>query len=63
MSYSIYKQNDDVKAYVTEFVCDSEADVANLPTDKQRVFPGSTAVITATSEVYMLNASYRWVKL
>ncbi|MBO7079698.1 MAG: hypothetical protein J6W64_07825 [Bacilli bacterium] len=61
--YSIYKKNDNISAYVSEFVCDTVADIATLPTDKRSVYPGSTCLVAATSEVYVLNASFQWVKL
>lgn len=51
--YRLYKQNDDVSAYVSEFVADTEADVANLPTT---VYPGSLCLITSTSDVYVMDA-------
>jgi hypothetical protein len=50
--YSIIKQNDNISAYVTEFVVDNEEDIQELPTN---VFPGSTCIVTSTSNVYMLN--------
>ena len=59
----LYKQNDNVSAYVKEFVAETEADVANLPTDKSEVYPGSTCIVTETSNVYILNPQYQWVKL
>lgn len=58
--YRLYKQNDDIQAYVTEFIADTEADVANLPTT---VYPGSTCIVANTATVYILNASNQWVKL
>lgn len=58
--YRLYKQNDDVAAYVSEFVADSASDIQNLPTN---VYPGSTCLITSTSDVYILNAQKQWVKL
>ena len=39
-----------------EFVCDTVADVANLP----ECIPGSTAVVV-TGEVYIVNAQGEWV--
>lgn len=41
-----------------EYICDTEADVANLP----KCCPGSTAVVVATGNLYVVNASYQWVK-
>ena len=58
--YRLYKQNDDVAAYVSEFVADTADDVKDLPTS---VYPGSTCLITSTSDVYILNAQKKWVKL
>lgn len=60
---SMYKQNDNISAYVSEFVCDTVADIADLPTEKNKVYPGSTALVAATGEVYILNASREWVLL
>lgn len=57
--FSVVKQNDHTAVYVTEYVADTEADIADLPTD---VYPGSTCTVTATSAVYMLNNSGTWVK-
>jgi len=60
---SMYKQNDNIAAYVSDFICDTVADIANLPTSKNSVYPGSTCLVAGTSEVYVLNANYQWVKL
>lgn len=60
---SMYKQNDNISAYVSDFVCDTEADITSLPTKPNKVYPGSTCLVASTSEVYVLNASYEWVKL
>ncbi len=57
---SVIKQNDNVSAYVTEFVADTEADIATLPTD---VFPGSTCIVAETANVYILNSKREWIKL
>lgn len=58
--FDVYKQNDNISAYVTEYVADTEADIADLPTT---VYPGSTCIVTETSSVYMLSANHQWVKL
>lgn len=42
-----------------EFLCDYEADLANLPTD---CGVGSTARVIETSKVYMLNSAGEWIK-
>lgn len=59
--YSVIKQNDNISAYVTEFIVDTEADIATLPT--KDVFPGSTCIVAETSNVYILNSKKEWVKL
>jgi hypothetical protein len=43
---------------VFEFIADTEADVASLPQCK----PSSTALVCATGNVYIVNASGEWVK-
>lgn len=58
---SIIKQNDNISAYVTEFVADTEADIEKLPT--HAVAPGSTCIVAETSNVYILNTKHEWVKL
>lgn len=40
-----------------EFLVDTEADVNSLP----KCCTGSTALVTATGNVYIVNASGRWV--
>lgn len=41
-----------------EFLVDTDADVANLP----ECCPGSTALVAATGNVYIVNASGNWVE-
>lgn len=60
---NIIKKNDNISAYVTEFVADTEDDIATLPTSVDKVYPGSTCIVTATANVYMLNNQGQWVKL
>ena len=57
---NVTKQNDNVSAYVTEFIADTEDDIQKLPTD---VYPGSTCIVAATSNVYILNNEKQWIKL
>ena len=57
---SIYKQNDKISTYVTEFICDTVADIVNLPTEKNKVYPGSAALVASTGDIYILNASRKW---
>lgn len=47
-------QND----YVCEYVVDTATDIANLPSCCTK----STALVASTGEVYIVNASGRWVK-
>lgn len=58
---NIIKQNDNVSAYITEFVADTEDDIKDLPT--KDIFPGSICIVVATSNVYMLNNNYEWKML
>ena len=44
--------------YKREFICDTEADVENLP----QCCPMSTAVVADSGSVYIVNASGNWVK-
>lgn len=60
--FRLMKQNNNIAVYVTEFVADEEADIADLPTDDS-VYPGSVCIVTATSNVYMLNNKKEWKKL
>ena len=43
---------------VFEFIADTETDVSSLPQCK----PSSTALVCATGNVYIVNASGQWVK-
>lgn len=57
MAYSTF--NYTANNYV-EFICDTESDIENLPTDNS---PGSTAFVVDTAKVYMLNNQKEWVSL
>lgn len=59
--YNVMQQNSHITAYVTQFIADTEADIADLPTDE--VSPGSTCIVAATSTVYILNNQGEWVAL
>lgn len=51
-------------SYVVEILADSDADIANLPTKASAgIEAGSTCIVVATSEVYILNNQDEWVKL
>ena len=54
---------------VTEYICDSAADIASLPTGKgvpdydEKPSPGSTALDAAGKEIYALTPSREWVSV
>lgn len=53
-----HKEVVDTNVYKKNFICDSEADIANLP----ECLPGSQAVVVTTGALYVVNASGDWVK-
>lgn len=60
MSSSILKENEHYSKPTQEIICDTEADIVNLPTE---IAAGSTAFVIENSSVYMLNNSKIWVKI
>lgn len=60
MAYSSIKQGAKEAPHVVEYVADTEADVANLPT---HVAAGSTCIVIEGTQVYMLNNEKTWVPL
>jgi hypothetical protein len=52
MAYSITSQSGQTTYQVTEYVVNTEADVASVPTD---VASGSTILVIETGQVYMLS--------
>ena len=60
MGYSIMKQNDKIQYNIVEYIVDSTSEINTLPTD---IGPGSTCLVTGTSEVYVLNTNKQWVKM
>ena len=42
-----------------EYICDTDADIANLPKDDN---PGSAALIAANGNLYILNCQKEWIK-
>lgn len=46
-----------VVAPISQFVCDTEADIADLPTT---VAMGSQAVVIATGAIYMMDSTGAW---
>jgi len=59
--FSITKQSDNISPYIVEYVADTEADVAQLPTTS--AYPGSTCLVIETATVWILNNNRKWVKL
>ena len=43
-----------------DFVADAAADVANLPTTEDEVAVGSSCLVIATGDVYILNSQRSW---
>lgn len=52
MAYSITSQSGQTTYQVTEYVVNTETDVASVPTD---VASGSTILVIETGQVYMLS--------
>lgn len=42
---------------------DTEADVADLPTSEDEIYPGSTCMVIETANVYMLDSTRTWSPL
>lgn len=55
---AIAKIGEDSNFVKSEFMLDSEEDLASLPASH----PGSTAIIPEAGQVYMVNASGDWVE-
>lgn len=60
MGYRLTENKGQPSYGITSYVADSASDVENLPTS---VAPGSTCIVVATSDVYMLNTQGAWVLL
>lgn len=53
--------------YLIDYIADTTSDVANLPNGtneelRKDAAPGSTALIAATGDVYVLNTQHEWKK-
>jgi len=59
MAYSITKQGDDTTYGITNYVVNSTADVATVPTTAAT---GSTILVIGSGEVYMLSVPVGGVK-
>ena len=57
-TYTVIKQSDNISPYIVEYIVDTEADIASLPTDGKQAWPGSSCLVANTSIVYVLIYSY-----
>lgn len=60
MAYSITNQSGQSTYQVTEYVVNTESDVASVPTD---VASGSTILVIETAKVYMLTVKDNGVRV
>lgn len=60
---SIYSQSGEVEYKITEYTLDNTEDLVELKKMSKNAAPGSSAIVVATSEVYMLNNQREWVKI
>lgn len=60
MGYSLNKQSNRIDYNVREYICDTEADIADIPTN---CAPGSTIFVIETSNLYMLNTKGEWIQI
>ena len=61
MAYRISSQAGKVTYNLKELIVDTYDDIASI--DVRKVAPGSTAFVIDSSEHYMLNNKYQWVKV
>lgn len=60
MAYSQVRSSDKSDKGVVELVADEFNDITTLPT---YYTPGSTCIVVASSQVFMLNNQQQWVEL
>ena len=60
--FSIIRQNDNTMTYVTEFLVDNESDIVEI-LKRTKAAPGSTCLVAATGNVYILNNEKQWKAL
>lgn len=58
--FKIINQSGHTTYGLKEYVCDVEADIANLSLDDT---PGSTAFVIASKKVYIMNNQHQWVDI
>jgi hypothetical protein len=60
MAVNMMASNGQVRYHVDEYVIDTPNDLKNMP---RQAAPGSVAICTSNSEVYMKNNSGEWVAI
>lgn len=61
MGYAVKQQDNEIAYNVKKFICDTEADVAAVPTNT--CAPGSTLFCIETCKGYMLNTDLEWKEI
>lgn len=61
MGYKVTKQNGKTEAYVAELIADTVADLNNINVNNYAA--GSTCLVVATKDVYILNTQKEWAVL
>lgn len=61
MGYKVTKQNGETEAYVAELIADTVADLPNINVNNYAA--GSSCLVIATQDVYILNTQKQWVVL
>lgn len=46
----------------SQYICESDDDIAKLPTDDTKITIGSRAMVIPTGEVYIFGPSKKWIK-
>lgn len=62
MAFATTKQSGKDMTYVSEFVADSASDIQNLPVQPE-VATGSSCLVIATGDVYVLNSTGNWIAI
>lgn len=61
--YSVTKTEEKYIWNLHKFTADSESDIKDLPTDKDKIRPGSTCICIAESSIWVLDHNYQWRKM
>ena len=61
MSFRILNQSGQITYNLKEFIVDTYNEITKI--NKHTTAPGSTCFVIDTSEYYMLNTKYEWVKV